>query len=249
VVLLTVKSQHTADALADLAATGEQPAVVCVQNGVNNERLALRHFPDVYGMFISSPATHLEEGVVRAHSHPTIGVFDLGRYPSGIDGRAKEIAAAFNDSGFSSVPVANIQDWKYRKLLGNLRNALDAACGREAMRSDLGRVVVDEAEDCLKAAGISSVSNAEAAERQGDLISFQPVDGEPHRGGSLWQSLERGSGSVEVDYLNGEIVLLGRLHGFPTPANELMVHVVNRINRGEAAPRSYSIDELAARLG
>ena len=31
-----------------------------------------------------------------------------------------------------------------------------------------------------------------------------------------------GSGSIETDYLNGEIVLLGRLHGVPTPVNALL---------------------------
>lgn len=29
------------------------------------------------------------------------------------------------------------------------------------------------------------------------------------RGGSSWQSLARGTGTVEADYLNGEISLLG----------------------------------------
>jgi 2-dehydropantoate 2-reductase len=29
----------------------------------------------------------------------------------------------------------------------------------------------------------------------------------------------RGAGSLETDYLNGEVVLLGRLHGVATPAN------------------------------
>ena len=37
------------------------------------------------------------------------------------------------------------------------------------------------------------------------------------KSGSVWQSLTRSTGSVETDYLNGEIVLLGRLHRIPTP--------------------------------
>ena len=32
----------------------------------------------------------------------------------------------------------------------------------------------------------------------------------------------RGTGSIETDYLNGEIVLLGRLHGVPMPGQRLV---------------------------
>ena len=44
------------------------------------------------------------------------------------------------------------------------------------------------------------------------------VHGAEHPGSSTWQSLQRGS-TLETDFLNGEIVLLGRLHGIPTPVN------------------------------
>ena len=46
-------------------------------------------------------------------------------------------------------------------------------------------------------------------------------EGERHRS-STWQSLERKAGTTEVDYLNGEVVLLGRLHGVPTPVNTVL---------------------------
>ena len=45
------------------------------------------------------------------------------------------------------------------------------------------------------------------------------IGGRRRGGGSSWQSLARGTGTIETDYLNGEIVLLGRLHGVPTPVN------------------------------
>ena len=46
--------------------------------------------------------------------------------------------------------------------------------------------------------------------------------GPPLGGGSSWQSLARGLGSIEADFLNGEIALLGRLHGIETPVNALL---------------------------
>src|SRR5262245_37370875 len=57
VVVLAMKSQHTAAAVTELAACAPLGVgVVCAQNGVENERVALRSFPDVYGMSVMLPA-------------------------------------------------------------------------------------------------------------------------------------------------------------------------------------------------
>ena len=60
VVILCMKSQHTESALTDLieSASSKTP-VVCCQNGVANERMALRRFANVYGMVVLLPAEHL----------------------------------------------------------------------------------------------------------------------------------------------------------------------------------------------
>src|SRR5829696_7435113 len=51
VVLMAMKSQHTGEALGALVDRAPATvAVVCVQNGVANERAALRLFDDVYGV-------------------------------------------------------------------------------------------------------------------------------------------------------------------------------------------------------
>ena len=58
----------------------------------------------------------------------------------------------------------------------------------------------------------------------------------------------RGTGNIETDYLNGEIVTLGRLHGVPTPANTVVQRVGNRVVAAGAEPGSVSIDELQAMI-
>ena len=75
-------------------------------------------------------------------------------------------------------------------------------------------------------------------------MHVQPVNGEYRGGGSSWQSLARGTGSIETDYLNGEIVLLGRMHGVPTPANTLMQRVANEQARLGAPPKSVPVETL-----
>ena len=62
-----------------------------------------------------------------------------------------------------------------------------------------------------------------------------PIAGRRRQGGSTWQSVARGQGSVETDYLNGEIVRIGRLYGVATPVNE------NIQARMRAAIRSHAL--------
>ncbi|HYA67178.1 MAG TPA: 2-dehydropantoate 2-reductase, partial [Acidimicrobiales bacterium] len=82
VVLLTTKSQHTGPALDALVEAGHiDHPLVCVQNGVHNERAALRRFSQVYGCCVMFPTSFLEPGVVQAHSAPVTGILDVGRYP------------------------------------------------------------------------------------------------------------------------------------------------------------------------
>ena len=95
VVLLTVKSHQTADALLALTASAPPTLpVVCAQNGVANERACLRSFASVYGMRVNLPASHLLAGTVRAHAVPVYGFLDVGCYPQGDDERAQELAVA-----------------------------------------------------------------------------------------------------------------------------------------------------------
>jgi 2-dehydropantoate 2-reductase len=249
-VLLAMKSQdtdHALETLAALALDGE-PAIVCLQNGVANETAALRRFADVYGVCVMMPTVYLEPGVVQAWSSPITGILDVGRYHTGTDATAEAIAAAFSASTFVSVPRPDIMRWKHGKLLMNLANALEAACGPLARTSDLAARAREDGVAAMRMAGIPFVDTEEDSERRGDLLHLSRINGEKRGGGSTWQSLKRGSTSVETDYLNGEIVLLGRLHGVPTPVNELLQRVARRMAVNGDAPGSMEPEALLAEL-
>ena len=249
VVVLAMKTQDTASAVAELAlAAPTEIAVVCAQNGVENERIALRSFPDVYGMSVMLPASHLEPGVVEASSSPVTGLLDLGRYPDGVDPTAESVAEALPGATFSSVARADIMRWKYRKLLLNLGNAVEALTGEPGWASPLTERLTAEAEAVLQAAGIDAASAAEDVERRGDLLRMRRIDGRRRQGGSSWQSLARASGTIECGYLNGEIALLGRLHGVPAPLNERLRQLADRHAAEGRPPGSVTPGELAAEL-
>ncbi|MEJ3744589.1 2-dehydropantoate 2-reductase [Actinomycetes bacterium KLBMP 9797] len=248
-VLLAVKGMDTAAALGAVAEHADpRTPIVCLQNGVANERAALRRFANVYGVCVMLPATHLVPGVVVENCAPAPGILDVGRYPGGVDETADHLAAAFRAGGFHAESRPDIMRWKYRKLLANTGNAVQAVCGLADDVDEVAARARAEGEAVLTAAGIPFASVAEDRERRGDILRFQPVDGEPRQGGSTWQSLARGAGSVEADYLNGEIVLLGRLYGVPAPVNEVAQRLANRFAREGRAPGSLPVADFLAHL-
>jgi 2-dehydropantoate 2-reductase len=247
VLILAVKSQDTAAVLADWAwqPAGDAPAasalpVVCAQNGVANEATALRRFRHVYGMCVWLPATHLEPGRVEAQGIPLAGLLPVGRYPEGEDFFTERISASLRASRFLAPVVPDVMRWKYGKLIGNLDNAIEALCGRAARYSEEARELRQrtraEALAVLGAAGIAWAPAEEIAAARGDQVEYGAVDGSARSGGSSWQSLSRGTGSIEADYLNGEIVLLGRTHGMPVPVNATLQRLASEAARTRRAP-------------
>jgi 2-dehydropantoate 2-reductase len=111
------------------------------------------------------------------------------------------------------------------------------------------RLARDQATAVLDAAGIAYVDRDEDRARRGDRMTLGEIPGRVRGGGSSWQSLQRGTGNIEADYLNGEIVLLGRMHGVPTPVNELLQRRARQAAENHTAPGSVPVEELRKELG
>jgi 2-dehydropantoate 2-reductase len=249
VVLLAVKGQDTLGAVAalDPVAPTSLP-VVSLQNGLENERVLLRHFDPVYGVCVMFPTTHVEPGVVQANSTPTEGILDLGRYPVGADDTASDIAEAFRSAGFVAEVRPDIMRWKATKLLLNLANAIDAVCGLEGAGGQLYERAQAEGRRVFAAAGIDHVTDEEDAARRDGILQLRLIDGHRRVGSSGRQSLERRAGAIESDFLNGEIVLLGRLHGVDTPVNALLQRLANQFARERRPPGSMPPEDVLALL-
>jgi 2-dehydropantoate 2-reductase len=251
VLVLATKSQDTEAAARDVVtAAGPGIPVVSAQNGVANERALTRWFERVHGLCVMLPAQHLEPGVVVAHCSPASGILDLGRFPDGTDAVDEALAEALRGSRFESVPRGDIMRWKYRKLVNNLGNAVQALAG-ERLDGPEARAALDllttEADVAFAAAGIEPVTEAEDDERRGDHLQLRPIDGAERGGGSTWQSLARGSG-VETDYLNGEIAYLARLYGVPAPANARIQTLMTAAAARGDRPGAMSATRLLAEL-
>src|SRR3954449_9541493 len=226
----------------------------CVQNGVANERIAARRFADVHGVVVMLPAVLLDPGRIEAQGAPYSGLLDVGRWPRGTTDADETLAAAFTASNFLSRATPGVMRWKYAKLLRNLGNAIEALCGHDLDGDDM-KVVRDldgvlrvEAEACLTAAGIDWSSDDEWVARRGDHVQHAPVEGRARSGGSSWQSLARGLRSIEADYLNGEIALLGRQYDVPTPANVALQRLANAAAHRGARPGSTPVRDVVAAI-
>ncbi|MEI9900677.1 MAG: 2-dehydropantoate 2-reductase N-terminal domain-containing protein [Hyphomicrobium sp.] len=156
VVILTMKSQDTHEALHALRDAGARnQAIVCGQNGVANERAALRLFANVYGMTVVSPGTYLTPGEVLCHAKPKRGLFDLGRLPPPASTtRPAPIAAHLDGAEFKTFLFEDVMRSKYGKLLENQTNIVKAALGNRAV-TEFDGLLKAEGQAAYRAAGSS----------------------------------------------------------------------------------------------
>lgn len=243
-VLLAMKTQDTPMALQRLRAAGiERQAIVCAQNGVTNERFALRRFPNVYGMTVILPSTFVTAGEVNAFGLPHAGILDLGRYPSGADAKAEEMASALRRAGFACEVDPDVMQSKYGKLIMNVANIIDAALA-PGDHAGIIAAARQEARAVYAAAGIHFRDVGATDPRRDALMRDAPIAGVDRVGSSTKQSLVRHAGSIETDYLNGEIVLLGRLHDVPTPVNAYFSGLAQRLLGEKLKPGTITAGEV-----
>ncbi len=251
VIICAVKSQDTEGVLAACSPLAPPSTpFISAQNGVANEQLALRFFPRVYGMCVFLPAEHLSPGMVTYYSSPVPGVLDIGCIPSGSDMTAENIAADLSSARFSCRTTDRVLAWKHAKLLNNLANAVDAISTEAAREGSTYHRARDEAMKVFSACDITPISEEEARARRSVLSPPREIAGSPRGGSSTWQSLATHASRTEVDYLNGEIVLLGRQHGIPTPVNATLQRLVWSMAHDRSSPGSMPlavlIDAIAA---
>lgn len=267
VLVLTVKTQQAEAAIEQWAdvpvhdrdgavvgrAAGRLPLLTAL-NGVASEEMALRVFDRVFAVCVWFPAVMIDPGEIFVRGAPLRGIFHAGRYGASRDpvGDTAFLDGLREDWGAAAcrvVPTGDVMRWKYRKLLANLGNILQALLGDASGAGDIAKAADAEAREVLAAARIGFADDDEAAAGWGGYV-MAPVPGEPALlGGSSWQSLVRGTGSIETSYLNGEIALIARRTGVPAPVNAGLTALARRAARDGLRPGSLTPHDLRAELG
>ncbi|MFT4233867.1 MAG: 2-dehydropantoate 2-reductase N-terminal domain-containing protein [Microbacterium sp.] len=230
VLVLAVKSQDAAEALAAWArhpvadggiAATELP-VVTLQNGLDAERTALRHFDTVLGGAALIAAQHVVAGEVTVRNGPKLGQIILGPFPSAAlaadaASLVPDVAADLRRGGWLVHETNDPRRWKAWKAVTAATFPVEVLSGTPEELDEVRQRIRDEARHVLGAAGYEFADYAEVSyDPTLAQVRKDPSDGPA--GLSTWQSFVRGSSS-EADFLTGEIVLQARLLGLPSPVS------------------------------
>jgi 2-dehydropantoate 2-reductase len=262
VVLITTKSQSTAEVVEDLFAVyGPSLPVLCLQNGVRNEAIAAERFERVYAGLVFLSAVQLRPDLITLPAGRDLA---FGVYPSGVDGTAQQIASDLTSAGLEAIASAHVMAMKWGKLVANLNNATHTIVGywiERGMRDlDMRRLMFEVREEGLRvldAAGIAveppedAPSPIRIRKMTEALLRPPKPDGNDEGSGhrtypSMWQDLYLGRKSTEADFLNGDIIEIGKRVGVPTPYNSTLLEIINRMMAEGLKPGIYTPAELHA---
>jgi 2-dehydropantoate 2-reductase len=238
-----------------IGTAGELLPAMTALNGVAAEEKALRYFRRVFGVCVWLPAVHLEPGEVIVRSWPVVGQFHIARWPASISTRADAqlltaLAEAWSAAGFRVRIPDDVAPWKYNKLLSNLGNVVGALSAESTDASEVVAAIRSEGENVLRHAGIEFVPFETSTAARANGPTIRPVPGwNAGPSNSTWQSLSRNTGSVETDFLNGEIVRLAHRHGITVPLNAALARAAREAVRSGLGASRYSAAQLAELLG
>ena len=258
--LLTMKTQGVAAAARELHPYLHRIPVLTMQNGVRSDELVAEVVgrEQLLSSVVLFGATFLEPGRVI---YSPKGVLVLGVPFGPIDERTRAVAALL-DKAVPTRLTANIAGAHWTKLIVNENNALPAVTGlsiqevnRHPSLRRLSVLMMREAVGTITAADIklASLPGIPAAALTTVLRMPLPIAtrvlrlsslslGRSPALGSTLQSIRRGE-KTEIDYLNGEVVALGKRIGRPTPYNTAVVDLVHQV---EATGRFLTAEAVAA---
>jgi len=249
VIFLCMKGQGTEEALRTLKEITSDVPIFCLQNGVGNEETATRYFPRVYGVMVRIGAVYLTAGEVTVRRDPP-GWLVIGCYPRGTDELAEAVAAKLRTAGFMVLVTPDVMPYKWGKLMNNLANAVGAIT--DARGSDvtaITRAAQQELQDLLAQAGIRWVTAEEVAHELPEIA--MPLRGrlDTEAQSSTWQSLARRTGTIETEFLNGEVVRLAKKLGRQAPVNEKLLSICLEMSANRDLPGKYTLSQLRQLLG
>jgi 2-dehydropantoate 2-reductase len=257
VVMVTVKSDATADAARSLAPHLKPGTpVFSLQNGVDNAAAIAAALPQARAFAGMVPFNVAERG--PGHFHQGTGSAIVADADPALDPLADALAAG----GLEVRRAADMAGVLWGKLLVNLNNAINALSGVplavQLSQRDYRRawaLSLKEGLTVVKAAGIAPASVLPIPiERMPLLMSLpnvlyrrimarQKTKVDRHARSSMADDLARGR-KTEVDHLNGAIVRLAARLGRTAPVNARVVELVRAAEAG--APPLSARDLLTA---
>ena len=250
--LMTVKTQDAAAAAQEIKPYVFGIPVVAMQNGVRSDDLLSEILgkEDIVSCVVMFGVTFLEAGKITINNCRKNGALLIGEAFGTNGERTEKIAAVLNEAVPTRV-VEDIHGAHWTKLIINLNNAIPAATGLSSQETadypDLRLLSFLLMREGLRVAESANIRMAplpgipfslarmmlRMPPRMGSQImkfmSSRALGSIPTPGSTL-QSIRRGR-DTEIDFLNGEIIALGKKNGLPTPYNTGIVNLVHEVEK------------------
>jgi 2-dehydropantoate 2-reductase len=261
--ILAVKTQNIAEALRENQFYIQAAPVMTLQNGARADQMVADIIGGerLYSGVVLFGATYLEPGKV---TYATAGRLIIGKPFGDPDPETLRQIAETLGKAMPTSTTTTISGAHWAKLIVNENNALPAITGLSIQEVNripelrkLSVLLMKETLNVFRASGI--VPAALPALPIGlvtlllrmpvVLAQVVPILGSRSLGqipvlGSTLQSVKRGE-KTEIDYLNGEVVALGKRTGTPTPYNTAVVSLVHQV---EDQHQFLSVEQLLAAL-
>jgi len=246
--IFAVKTQDMERAVHGAHPYLKDSLIVTMQNGVMSDKIVadVSGSENIVSSVVMYGATYIEPGRVT-YNFP--GGLIIGRaFDSGSGRDIVNEATALLDGAFDVTVSDDIHGVHWTKLILNLNNSVACVLGMSLQETfedqrlcRLGVTLMKEAYETMEKAGIRLGSLPDLPLEKLKSLLGAPLEissgvyGNIMKGlsreplpGSVLQSIRRGK-ATEVDYLNGEIAVLGMKHRFPACINMKMVELVKRV--------------------
>jgi 2-dehydropantoate 2-reductase len=226
----------------------EDSLILMTQNGVQADQILSQHLgkEKMLSSIVMFGATYTKPGEVVFNFE---GDWIIGRSYMPVDAKTMEVADLL-EKGFKVVISDDIMGMKWLKLFVNFNNCICAILGKSMQETfkdldfcRLSVLLLKEGIAVVQKADVRLVSLPQFPAERIHALAGMPMEqavGIIHKTlttlskeplyGSILQSIMRKRVS-EIDFINGEIVALGKRIKQPTPLNERMVELVHEIEK------------------
>ena len=256
ILFLMTKQQHNAEVVQMLKGfLASDGVLVTFQNGLPEMQIADVFVEDlVLGCTVAWGATMQSPGVCDLTSEPDALSFSLGAVSEKKSKHFAKVKELLEKMGTVDVEE-NFLGTRWSKLLINaafsgMSAVLGCTFGEAAGPKASRRIVQKLIKECIDVCQVGGIRiepvqgkdivkllNYTNALKRAFSFFIIPIAIRKHAKlkASMLQDLEKGK-LTEVDAINGAVSEYGRKVGFPTPANDKVVEIIHRIERGELKP-------------
>jgi 2-dehydropantoate 2-reductase len=240
VLCVATKLFDVAGALQGLPEAWRSHPVICLCNGVDAPRLAVRAgFGTVLTTAVYVPASAQWPDIARLWGVDGYGAVHVG-VVRGDGARVRDaFAEALQRAGFDGVAHDDVQPYVHAKWCTNLMGAAMAVVVPEEWER-VAMAALQEGRAVLEAAGLPLVATEALTVRP---LALGRIDGEERGGGSTWRSLREGK-PLETPQITGALLRLAERSGLDAPVNAALAGAARRAARERWGGPQLRADDL-----